>query len=111
MPQQQIVDAILANARTAHERGDTLLQLTIESGRLTGAKSSWGSSENLTMSDPDVGWLLGHVEAIGWRLEHTSHVFVETGSSSSARLLSTGEGTVTRGEILGYYVLRRAEPA
>jgi hypothetical protein len=34
-------------------------------------------------------------------------VFVETGSSSSARLLSTGEGTVTRGEILGYYVLRR----
>lgn len=109
MPQQEIVDAVLANARAAHERGDTLLQLTIESGRLAGTQSSWGSSENLTMSDPDVGWLLGHVEAIGWRLEHASHVFVETGSSSSARLLSTGEGTVTRGEILGYYVLRRAD--
>jgi hypothetical protein len=111
MPQQQIVDTILTNARTAYDRGDTLLQLTIEAGRLTGTQSSWGSSDNLTMSDPDVGWLLGHVEAIGWRLEHASHVFVETGSSSSARLLGTGEGTVTRGEILGYYVLRRTDAA
>lgn len=111
MPQQDIVDAVLGTARTAFERGDTLLQLTIEAGRLTGTQSSWGSSENLTMSDPDVGWLLGHVESIGWRLEYTSHVFVETGSSSSARLLSTGEGTVTRGEILGYYIFRRASPA
>jgi hypothetical protein len=111
MPQQDLVDAVLGNARTAFERGDTLLQLTIEAGRLTGAQSSWGSSENLTTSDPDVGWLLGHVEGVGWRLEHTSHVFVETGSSSSARMLSTGEGTVTRGEILGYYVFRRVDPA
>jgi hypothetical protein len=109
VPQQEIVDAALAHARTAHERGDQLLQLTIEAGRLAGGQSSWGSSENLTVSDPDVGWLLGHVEAVGWRLEHSSFVFVETGSSSSARLLSTGEGTVTRGEILGYYVFRRVE--
>ncbi|PZQ91680.1 MAG: hypothetical protein DI534_01550 [Leifsonia xyli] len=111
MPQQQIVDAALASARSAHERGDELLQIGVESGRLAGGASSWGSSENLTVSDPDVGWLLGHIEAIGWRLEHSAFVFVETGSSSSARLLSTGEGTVTRGEIVGYYLFRRAVPA
>jgi hypothetical protein len=108
MPAQPIADAALATARAALERGDTLLQLQIESGRLAGASSSWGSSENLAVSDPDVGWLLGHVESIGWRLEHVSHLFVETGSSSSARILSTGEGTVNRGEIIGYYVFRRA---
>jgi len=108
MPAQPAADAALATARTAHERGDTILQLQIESGRLAGASSSWGSSENLAVSDPDVGWLLGHVEAIGWRLEHVGYVFVETGSSSSARILSTGEGTVNRGEIVGYYVFRRA---
>ena len=108
MPAQPTADAALAAARTAFERGDTLLQLQIESGRLAGASSSWGSSENLAVSDPDVGWLLGHVESIGWRLEQISHVFVETGSSSSQRLLSTGEGTVNRGEIVGYYVFRRA---
>ena len=111
MPQQDIVDSALATARTAHERGDSILQLALEAGRLAGAASSWGSSENLTLSDPDIGWLLGHVETIGWRLEQSSFVFVETGSSSSARLLSTGEGTVTRGEIVGYYLFRRADPA
>ena|SRR6187549_2234951 len=108
MPAQTASDAALATARAAFARGDTLLQLQIESGRLAGASSSWGSSENLAVSDPDVGWLLGHVEAIGWRLEQTGYVFVETGSSSSARILSTGEGTVNRGEIIGYYVFRRA---
>ena len=108
MPAQPASDAALATARAAFARGDTLLQLQIESGRLAGASSSWGSSENLAVSDPDVGWLLGHVEAIGWRLEQTGYVFVETGSSSSARILSTGEGTVNRGEIIGYYVFRRA---
>ena len=108
MPAQSAADAALSTARAAFDRGDTLLQLQIESGRLAGASSSWGSSENLAVSDPDVGWLLGHVEAIGWRLEQTGYVFVETGSSSSARILSTGEGTVNRGEIIGYYVFRRA---
>lgn len=111
MPAQPAADAALTTARTAFERGDALLQLQIESGRLAGASSTWGSSENLAVSDPDVGWLLGHVESIGWRLEHVGYVFVETGSSSSARILSTGEGTVNRGEIVGYYVFRRATAA
>lgn len=107
MPDQSVTDATLARARAAHERGDTLLQLTIECGQLAGGQSSWGSSDNFTVADPDVGWLLGHIEAIGWRLTHCDFVFIETGSSSSARLLSTGEGTVNRGSIQGFYLFRR----
>ena len=109
MPQQNVTDATLALARAAHERGDVLLQLSIEAGQLAGSASSWGSSENVTFADPDVGWLLGHVEQIGWTLMSSDFVFVETGSSSSARILSTGEGTVNRGQIHGFYVFRRAE--
>lgn len=111
MPAQEVVDDALAIARKAHARGDTLLQLQVESARLAGGASSWGSFENLTVSDPDIGWLLGHVEAIGWRLEHTGYAFVETGSSTSQRILSTGEGRVNRGEIVGYFVFRRAPEA
>ncbi|TXK17659.1 hypothetical protein [Homoserinibacter sp. GY 40078] len=108
MPKQEIVDAALAHARTAFDRGDAILQVPLEIGHLAGESSAWGSSENLTVNDPDVGWLLGHIEGIGWRFEHATTVFVETGSSSSARVLSTGEGVVTRGEIVGYYLFRRA---
>lgn len=107
MPDQSITDAALALAKRTHERGDTILQIAIECAQLAGGQSAWGSSDNFTVADPDVGWLLGHIEELGWRLAHSDFVFVETGSSSSARILSTGEGTVTRGSVHGFYVFRR----
>ncbi len=109
MPTQHQVDYHLQIARTALERGDALLQLQIEVGYLTGEQSSWGSSDNTLSADPTIGWMLGEVEKLGWRLEHIAHSFVETGSSSSARILGTGEGTVNRGALIGMYVFRRAQ--
>jgi hypothetical protein len=107
MPSQALVDHLLDVARTAHARGDGLLQLQFEVSQLTGEASAWGSSENAMSPDETVGWILGEVEKTGWMLEHTGFVFVETGSSTSNRVLSTGQGTVTRGGVHGHYVFRR----
>lgn len=107
MPTQEQSDYVLSVARAAFDRGDGLLQLQVEIGYLTGAPSSWGSSENALSSDPAVGWLLDQVERMGWRLEHAGYSFVETGGSSSARVFGTGEGIVNRGAMMGFYVFRR----
>jgi hypothetical protein len=50
--------------------------------------------------------VLDEIEKVGWRLERADAVFTETGATSSSRVLSTGEGTVTRGTIYGLYIFR-----
>ena len=57
--------------------------------------------------------LLGSVSRVGdrtgtrgRRLERADAAFAETGATSSARVLATGEGTVTRGTIYGLYIFR-----
>lgn len=110
VPTQNAIDAALETARTAYSRGDGLLQLQLVAGALSGDESAWGSSDNAIIGDGGVGWVLDRVEQVGWRLEQTGFAFVQTGASSSARLFATGEGTVNRGEIVGYYVFRRSEP-
>jgi len=52
------------------------------------------------------GTVLDEIAKVGWRLEQADAVFVETGATSSSRVLSTGEGTVTRRTIFGLYVFR-----
>lgn len=96
-------------ARAAYQRGDGFFQTQIELTRLAGAPSQLGSYGNeLRRTDgrPDV---LGQIEDEGWRLEHAGFVFVETGATSTNRLLSTGQGIVTRGVVEGIYLFRRVE--
>jgi len=38
-------------------------------------------------------------------------VFVETGASSSQRILGTGDGVVNRGAVRGFFLFRRADEA
>jgi len=40
--------------------------------------------------------VLDEIEKVGWRLDRADAVFTETGATSSSRVMSTGEGTVTR---------------
>ena len=95
-------------ARAAFERGDAFFQLEIEVNRLSGGASSFGSSSNYLQrrGRPD---LLGQIEDEGFRLEHTGYVFIETGATSTNRVLTTGQGTVTRGFVQGIYLFRRVE--
>lgn len=96
----------LGQAEAARQRGDAFFQVEIGVASLTGASSSFGASTNRvhrTGGRPD---LLGQIEEMGWRLEHVGYVFIETGSTTSNRVLSTGQGTVTRGEVVGIYLFR-----
>jgi hypothetical protein len=100
----------VGRATTARERGLQLFQILLPLAELNGTSSSFGSSDNQLTGLTDNA-LLNEIETVGWRLEQASVVFAETGATSSARVLSTGEGTVTRGTIYGLYVFRATETA
>jgi hypothetical protein len=100
----------VGKATTARQQGRQLFQILLPLAELNGGSSSFGSSEN-QLSGLVENTVLDEIEKIGWRLEHASAVFTETGATSSARVLATGEGTVTRGVIHGLYVFRATETA
>jgi hypothetical protein len=50
--------------------------------------------------------LLGKIEELGWRLEHATWLFIETGSSSREKLLSGGGRTTVTGRVVGIYLFR-----
>ncbi|AKV87280.1 hypothetical protein AKG07_14400 [Microbacterium sp. CGR1] len=102
---------LLQLARDAYHRGDALLHLNVEVSRLTGEASTWGSAQNGFMSDDSIGYFLSEVERVGWRLDHTGYTFVESGATTSARMLSTGTGVVNHGAVEGYFTFRRRQPA
>jgi hypothetical protein len=96
----------VGRADAARRNGNAFFQIELEISSLAGTPSALGSSSNQikhTGGRPD---LLGQIEDLGWRLEHVGYVFVETGSTSTNRVMSTGQGTVTRGSIVGVYLFR-----
>ena len=92
-------------ATTARQQGQQLFQLLLPLAELGGDSSRLGSSENQLKSLMQ-NTVLDEIEKVGWRLERADAVFAETGATSSSRVLSTGEGTVTRGTIYGPYIFR-----
>ncbi len=111
MPTADEAERLLQLARQSLERGDTVHHLQVEVGQLTGGESSWGSSHNALTPDETLSFFISRVEEVGWRLAHADHVFVETGASSSQRMLSSGDGTVNRGAVRGFFLFRRADAA
>ena len=92
-------------ATTARQQGEQLFQLLLPLAELDGGSSSFGSADNQLRSLMQSN-VLAEIEKVGWRLERADAVFAETGATSSSRVLSTGEGTVTRGTIYGLYIFR-----
>ncbi|WP_353115018.1 hypothetical protein [Microbacterium sp.] len=111
MPTEEEAARLLQIARESRMRGDLMLHLQLRIARLSGEASSWGSADNSVTRDDGVGVLLGEVERIGWRLEHTGYVFIEGGSTSSARMFSTGTGVVNHGAVEGCFTFRRTTEA
>jgi hypothetical protein len=52
--------------------------------------------------------VLGHIEEIGWRLEHVGYVFVETGVNERSKVFTAGAVSRTSGYVEGIYLFRRA---
>jgi hypothetical protein len=96
-------------AAAAKARGDGFFQVEIDINRLVGT-SALGSSRGRLSGAGGRPDLLGQIEDVGWRLEHVGYVFIETGSTSTNRALSTGQGTVTRGVVRGIYLFRNVDP-
>lgn len=94
-------------AESAFRSGDPFFQIELEVSSLAGSPSSFGSSENTLVTASSSAVILGQIEAIGWHLEHAGYVFVETGSTSTNRVLATGQGVVTKGHVAGIYLFRR----
>lgn len=94
-------------AETAYKNGDQFFQVELEVSSLAGPHSSFGSSENSLVQAASTAVTLGQIEGFGWHLEHAGYVFVETGSTSTNRVLATGQGVVTRGHVAGIYLFRR----
>lgn len=99
----------LGLAEAAYQNGDQFFQVEMEVSSLAGSHSSFGSSENSMIQATSSAVTLGQIEAIGWHLEHAGYVFVETGSTSTNRVLATGQGVVTKGHVAGIYLFRRTE--
>jgi hypothetical protein len=103
----------VGRAEAALARGDRFFQIQLPVSTLSGDRSWFGSSDNSVQSavadrtdgKPDV---LTQIEDVGWNLEHAGYVFVETGATSSTRMFSSGEGTVTEGSVQGIYLFRAA---
>jgi hypothetical protein len=95
----------LGRAEMAHAAGNAFFQIELEVSQISGG-SSFGSSTGTvrhTGGRPD---LLGQIEEKGWHLEHVGYVFIETGSTTTNRVLQTGQGMVTRGNVTGIYLFR-----
>ena len=110
--QQAAADAAFASspvglATAARAAGNGFFQIEIEVSELTGPTSFFGSSSNVVQHKGTATDVLGQIEAVGWHLEHVGYVFIETGSTSTSRVLLSGEGVVTQGNVTGIYLFRR----
>jgi len=92
-------------AAAAKARGDGFFEAALAVLDLKGQSSFGETSASISRRGPN-GAVLGEIEALGWRLEHASYVFLETASVSTNRLLVTGEGTAVRGVLTGLYLFR-----
>lgn len=94
-----------AKAAAAKARGDGFFEAALAVLDLQGRSSFGQPSASITRRGPN-GAVLGEIEALGWRLEHASYVFLETASVSTNRFALTGEGTAVRGVLTGLYLFR-----
>lgn len=96
-------------AYEAYERGDLMFQLDITVSAVQGYSQLGTSSTRTIRSEPRD--FLGAIEQQGWRLEHVSTAFVQTGTSASKRVLGNAGSTEVgvHGQLVALYVFRRTE--
>jgi hypothetical protein len=96
----------VGRATAARDAGAGFFQLELDISALDGSPSMFGSSQNQVRSTGGRPDLLSQIEALGWRLEHVGYVFIETGATTTNRMMTTGQGTVTKGVVRGIYLFR-----
>ncbi len=109
--EKQFRESPVGRATTAFENGEGFFQIQLEVSEVS--RSFWRSSyqgysvaQRQQASHIDA---LSEIEAVGWRLEHVSPVYVMTGQISRDKFLSSGQEVGVMGKVLGIYLFRRAE--
>jgi hypothetical protein len=100
--QEEFAGTPLGQATAAFENNDRFFQIELKVSKPVRNKGVPTHRKGEAPTD-----LLGQIESIGWRLAHVGYVFVETGSQISA--VGPIHNAVTKGEVLGIYLFRRAE--
>ncbi len=93
-------------ATAAKEAGQQFFEVQLEVGGHT-ATAGFGSIEGRRTSSSSAA-ILGDIEAVGWRLEHASYLYMITGETSSDRMFLTGQATAVSGVTVGVYLFRNA---
>ncbi len=105
-------------ADSAFQRGDEFFQIELPHSSVTGFTNAAFNSATAgkIRSRGNRTDLLGQIESQGWRLQHASWVYIQTGQNSRDKFLASGQHVVVTGEVVGIYLFRRddanrAEPA
>lgn len=99
-------------AQAAYQNGDGFFQVEIPHSQFRGfANLMWSSSGTSSRQVHRGGAtdVLSAVEAQGWRLEHASWVYVQTGQNSRDKFLASGQHVVVSGDVVGIYLFRRRQ--
>ncbi len=94
----------VGQAEKAAQAGAVFFQTQMDVSRVNGSASFGAASAAVEhVARPDI---LGQIESFGWHLENVGYVFMETGTTSSARVMMSGEATAVSGTVMGIYLFR-----
>jgi hypothetical protein len=99
----------VGQARTAFESGDAVFQATFTINETRAEVVSMVGAYAKTRAKDDPTSILNGICREGWDVVNASFVFRELGSVSRDKFLSSGQQVAVKGDVVGYYVFRRAE--
>ena len=98
----------IGRAQTAYERGDKVFQYAHDvASQQAVIIAMVGSTTTKQSADPSD--VLNAVCQQGWDLVNGSFVFVEEGSQSRDKFMSSGQNVAVKGTTVGYYLFRRCD--
>jgi hypothetical protein len=95
-------------ARLAYEQGDQIFQYSFDVvNHQAIVVAMVGGRQTKKTNDPVT--VLNSVCHEGWELVNGSFVFVEEGSQSRDKFMSSGQNVAVKGTTVGYYLFRRSD--
>jgi hypothetical protein len=95
-------------ARLAYEEGDQVFQYSFDVvNHQAVVVAMVGSKQTKKTNDPVA--ILNSVCHEGWELVNGSFVFIEEGSQSRDKFMSSGQNIAVKGTTVGYYLFRRSD--
>ena len=91
-------------ATAAKEQGQPFFEVQLEVAGHVGT-AGFGSADGRRSTSSSAA-ILGEIEKLGWRLEHTGYYFMITGETSTQRIFVSGEATAVSGVTIGVYLFR-----